>query len=381
MPLSNTEHDQEYAPTGIHWQVSQAASLQHLDFRMPLPDATGAVTAVGIFMENGSGGFLSDITFFGGMIGFRAGSQQYTARNLHFQLTNTAISMIWDWGFTWQNIVVENAWVAIACREQGGEHDQGTGSLTVLDSLFRNVPYPIVVRNQGPRPAILLENLRIENCASVVVVDGGETLLAGTAGATTIPAWGMGRRYDKIGAAGEYVTGFLDSGLKRPAPLVDSSGAFFARSKPTYASGGFVVATDHGISNGGGAADQSDAINRLLAGNVGKPIFFPAGIYMVAKTVFIPVGSVIVGELWSQIMGYGDFFADENDPQVMVRVGNKGDRGIIEISDMLWTVKGATAGAIMMEWNVHETSQGSGKSWPLLSSPPSSLSLMSLLRA
>ncbi|KAH7034830.1 pectate lyase superfamily protein-domain-containing protein, partial [Microdochium trichocladiopsis] len=362
MGLGNTEHDQNYVPTGIHWQVSQAASLQHLDFRMPLPDSTGAVTAVGIFMENGSGGFLSDITFFGGMIGFRAGSQQYTARNLHFQLTNTAISMIWNWGFTWHNIVVENAWVAIACREQGGEHSQGTGSLTVIDSLFRNVPYPIVIRNDGPRPAILLENLRIENCASVVLVDGAETLLPGTSGSTTIPAWGMGRRYEKIDGAGEYATGFLDSGLRRPAPLVDATGAFFARSKPTYATGGFIVATDHGISNHG-TGDQSDAINALLSGNVGKPIFFPSGIYMVAKTVFIPVGSIIVGELWPQIMGYGEYFANEDDPQVMVRVGNKGDRGVVEISDMLWSVKGNTAGAIMMEWNVHETTQGSAAMW------------------
>lgn len=55
-------------------------------------------TAVGIFMENGSGGFLSDLVFFGGNIGFRAGSQQYTARNLHFESCLTAISMIWNWG-------------------------------------------------------------------------------------------------------------------------------------------------------------------------------------------------------------------------------------------------------------------------------------------
>lgn len=43
------------------------------------------------------------------------------------------------------------------------------------------------------------------------------------------------------------------------------------------------------------------------------------------------------------------------------RVGDVGDSGKIEISDMLFTVKGPTAGAILMEWNVHEDSQGSGK--------------------
>jgi hypothetical protein len=42
------------------------------------------------------------------------------------------------------------------------------------------------------------------------------------------------------------------------------------------------------------------------------------------------------------------------------RVGNIGDSGSVEISDMLFTVRGPTRGAILMEWNIHESSQGSG---------------------
>jgi hypothetical protein len=59
-------------------------------------------------------------------------------------------------------------------------------------------------------------------------------------------------------------------------------------------------------------------------------------------------------------MGTGAYFQDESNPKVMVKVGNVGDSGKIEISDMLFTVKGPTAGAVLMEWNVHESSQGSG---------------------
>lgn len=40
-------------------------------------------------------------------------------------------------------------------------------------------------------------------------------------------------------------------------------------------------------------------------------------------------------------------------------VGSAGESGIVEISDMFFTVKVATAGAILMEWNVHESTQGS----------------------
>ena len=57
---------------------------------------------------------------------------------------------------------------------------------------------------------------------------------------------------------------------------------------------------DHGVSimvDG----DQSDAISDLLAGNVGTPVYFPSGVYLVEKTIQAPVGSIIVGELWSQV--------------------------------------------------------------------------------
>lgn len=87
------------APTGIHWQVAQATSLQNIRFVM-----REGSTHVGIFMENGSGGYLGDLIFQGGGIGMWCGSQQFTARNLVFQNCIQAIQMIWDWGWTWHNL-------------------------------------------------------------------------------------------------------------------------------------------------------------------------------------------------------------------------------------------------------------------------------------
>jgi hypothetical protein len=77
--------------------------------------------------------------------------------------------------------------------------------------------------------------------------------------------------------------------------------------------------------------------------------------------VYVPVGSIIIGEGWSQIMGTGSYFEDGLNPKVIVQVSAPGDSAIIQISDMLFTVKGPTAGAILMQWNVHEPTQGSGK--------------------
>lgn len=51
MPLSTEDDDQPLVPTGIHWQVAQATSLQNLVFNMPESsgDEEDATTAVGIF--------------------------------------------------------------------------------------------------------------------------------------------------------------------------------------------------------------------------------------------------------------------------------------------------------------------------------------------
>jgi hypothetical protein len=89
------------APTGIHWQVGQATSIENIQFVMSQADGT---THIGIFMENGSGGYLGDLTFTGGAIGMWCGSQQFTSRNLKFRNCIQAIEMIWDWGWTWHGL-------------------------------------------------------------------------------------------------------------------------------------------------------------------------------------------------------------------------------------------------------------------------------------
>jgi hypothetical protein len=69
-------------PVGIHWQVSQTCTLQNIEFLLP---QGGNSRHIGIFQENGSGGFISDLTFIGGKYCWIAGSQQYTGRNIKFR--------------------------------------------------------------------------------------------------------------------------------------------------------------------------------------------------------------------------------------------------------------------------------------------------------
>lgn len=84
------------AGSGIHWQVAQATSLQNIVFNMRTDGGT-ANAQQGIFMDNGSGGFMTDLVFNGGKYGAFFGNQQFTTRNLTFNGCQTAIFMNWNW--------------------------------------------------------------------------------------------------------------------------------------------------------------------------------------------------------------------------------------------------------------------------------------------
>jgi glucan 1,3-beta-glucosidase len=73
----------------------------------------------------------------------------------------------------------------------------------------------------------------------------------------------------------------------------------------------------------------------------------------------------VVGEAWSVIAGKGAAFQDVNNPTPVVRIGEEGSEGIIEITDVNFSTVGPVAGAIVVEWNVHEPAgtKGGAGAW------------------
>lgn len=357
MPESTAENDQDLVPTGIHWQVSQATSLQNLVFDMP---TTSTTTAVGIFTENGSGGFVSDLEFNGGNIGWRAGSQQYTARNLVFTQCNTAVQMVWDWGWNWQQITVNGGSIAFNISGVGGDDGQGIGSVSIIDSTISDVEIGVLTNSLPTSPNIVLDNTNFENVANPVMAASGNTILSGNS-----DLWATGKRYN--GSEGSTQTGAVTA-PGRGEGLDDSDGLLYVRSRPQYeksSASSFLIATSDGGCKNDATGDQASCINTFLRRAVDNHqiAYFPAGVYAVGSTVNIPTNSVVQGSLWSQIVGSGFYFSDLKNPKVMVQVGNKGDVGTMEITEMLFSVRGATAGAILMEWNVAAVSQGAAAMW------------------
>lgn len=160
------QDDLPIAPTGIHWQVAQATSLQNILFKMP--KRSKDTPHVGLITENGSGGFVCDLEFQGGNIGWRAGSQQYTARGIKFKDQNVAVEMIWDWGFNWHGITVEGPDVAFNLSTLAGDSGQGVGSVSFVDCVLRDVGVGFLTPVKEKSPNIVIDGLKTERVGTII---------------------------------------------------------------------------------------------------------------------------------------------------------------------------------------------------------------------
>jgi hypothetical protein len=352
--LDMTNIPANVSATGVHWPTAQTTSLQNIIFKM---SAANGTQHQGLFVEEGSGGFMTDLVFEGGNYGFNVGNQQFTTRNLTFNNVVTAINQLWDWGWTYSGVTINNCQVGLNVSA-GGPQAVNVGSITLFDSEINNTPIGIVTaRTDNSEPAaagsLYLENVKLNN-VDVAVAGPNSTYLQGSTGSTVIAAWADGHRYlpeGPIEARGPIAPS------KRPAELLDATGRYYTRSKPQYGSvplSSFLSARDLGAA-GDGTTDDTAALNAALlqAKAEGKILFVDAGFYKVTETIYIPPGSKIVGEaLASVILSAGEYFNDINNPKPVIQVARPGEQGSIEWSDMFVSTQGQQKGAILIEYNL-----------------------------
>ncbi|KAI9356554.1 pectate lyase superfamily protein-domain-containing protein [Zopfochytrium polystomum] len=348
--------------TGIHWQVAQATSLQNIVFKMVQGGSGNAQQ--GIFMDNGSGGFFTDLVFIGGKYGMFIGSQQFTSRNLTFTNCQTAIYLNWDWGWTFKSVNVTGCTTGLDMTSSGSSGQQ-VGSAVLLDSTFTNTGTAInTAFSSSSTPtgagALIIDNTNFVNTPVAVSQSGTTTLLAGN---QLVTMWGQGRKY--VGSAGSRVQGSL-TGPSKPSVLLNAQGKVYERSKPQYADvpvSKFVSLKSKG-AKGDGTTDDTAAIQAALNGLASDQILYiDHGAYVVTSTVTVPKNARIVGELWPLIMASGNAFKDYANPTPVFKVGNAGDVGNVEISDVIFETVGSLPGAILMQWNVNSSSQGGAGLW------------------
>ncbi|OOQ88034.1 LysM domain protein [Penicillium brasilianum] len=356
----------------IHWQVAQATSLENIDFYM-MQDST--TTQQGVYMENGSGGFMANLTFVGGNFGAYFGNQQFTTSHLAFVNCNTALQVHWDWAWTMQDLIIESCTQGIVIVGGAGgamSTGQSVGSLVLVDSMIANTPTGIVTSlYKENSTALLLQNFGFFNVERAIIDNVEDKVLMAGGDEVLVDSWGFGMFANSSGAVSTFANGQEIPMMNRTASLLGTTAYnkpnFLTRRRPTYADLGAsqVIDVKAAGAAGDGTTDDTAVLNSILdrAANMSSIVFFPHGVYIIKDTLRVPVGSRIVGQAWPQIMATGSKFADETNPHVAVKVGVDGDVGVIEIQDMLITVSGETEGAVLMEWNVHESSPGSAAMW------------------
>jgi len=351
--------------TGIHWPTAQATSIQNVVFQMSSANGT---QHQGLFIESGSGGFLNDLVFNGGLYGGVFGNQQFTMRNLTFNGQVTAIDQNWDWGWTYKSININNCTIGLD-MSSGGATAQAVGSVTFIDSSISNTRIGIrtahSLTSQPPAGgSLILENVYLSGVPIAVQGAGNITALQGTPANTHIAAWGEGHAYTPTGP--NNFEGPITP-VNRPGSLLEVGGKYYERSKPQYQQypvTDFLSVRSSGAT-GNGHTDDTAALQRAItqAKAQNKILFVDQGDYLISRTIYVPDGSRIVGESYSVFLSYGEFFNNINSPQPMVQIGKPGESGSIEWSDMIVSTQGQQRGAILVEYNLNSPSSSPSGIW------------------
>ncbi|KAI1632833.1 glucan 1,3-beta-glucosidase GLUC78 precursor [Biscogniauxia mediterranea] len=349
---------------GIHWQVAQATSLQNIVFEMNA-DTSAENVQKGLFIENGSGGFMADLTFNGGGIGADIGSQQFTSRNLTFNNCNTAIHLIWNWLWLMQGITINGGQVGINMTSDSLETIK-VGSLLLADSKISNVPVGISTlyntAQADTNNTLIVDNVDMSEGVPTAIqyAKDGTVLLEGN---QVVSGFVQGRDYS--GSAGKAIQ-TAQNAIEKPDVLLAADGKIFTRVKPQYetiAASNFVSVMSAG-AKGDGATDDTAAIQKVFdSAKEGDIVYFDHGAYLIYDTIKIPKNIKITGEMWPLLMAAGDKFTDESNPTVVLQVGEAGDVGTVEMSDLIIETKGALPGAILMQWNLAGSENGAAGMW------------------
>lgn len=251
---------------GMHWPTSQATSLQEITFNL---NAESGTQHVGLFIENGSAGFLSDLTFNGGLIGAQVGNQQFTMRGLTFNNCQTAIWQLWSWSWTYIDIEINNCGTGINMSPTGTGGDIQVGGVILIDSKFTDTPIGITTSkastpNNWTNGTLVIENVEFTNVPTILQGPSSAVFISGSTGTTTIAAWGAGHEYTPTGPTSLQDTITANT---RPSVLLGSDGSsYYQMSKPQYED---LTADDfYSVRSAGavgdGATDDTAAVQQAL---------------------------------------------------------------------------------------------------------------------
>lgn len=321
-------------------------------------------------------------------------NQQFTGTNLTFNNCFRAIYMNWDWIWFWRDITINNCEIGIEMSnpENPAAYNASFGSVTIVDSAFNNVLQAIITvfNCSGSQPptagTLVIENTDFTGATAAVTYPNLTVILPG---GQFVEQWVQGHTYSASfqpqlfpdhnnqicfvpNAPQMCVQGAMPP-IEKPTGLLAAEGKVYDRAKPSYddwSLSQFVSAKDNGCA-GDGVQDDTVCLQNLFSHATWDQIaYIDHGAYVVTDTILIPKGIRIMGEGWPKIMiKSSPVWNDTSSPVPAFRVGNKGDKGDLEMQDLVFETMGPTPGAILMEWNLEEASQGSAGEFLPFNSP------------
>ena len=379
--------------SAIHWQVAQATSLQNLVITMRASSAAGN-NQVGVNMENGSGGFFSDVTITGGNVAMSIGSQQFTTRNVKIDGAKTAVKTVFDWIWTFAQFTITNCGIGFDLTN-GGFNNQATSAVIIIDSSIAatvGILSLYAPGYSGPQSGgtLMLERVDFTNSPTAIAVGTDPSSRVILAGNQYVNLFGQGNAWTTAGQAlnGQAFNGtsctFQNSSqtvrtaqeltiqrqlapIQRPLVLTDVQGNIVGRSRPQYENvpvSGFLSAKTFGLA-GNGVTDDTAKMQLYFnaAANANQVAYLDKGAYVVSSTIQIPKDLKISGELQTIVMATGPFFGNQNAPQPMWRIGNPGESGTVEISDVVFEALGPIPGCIIVQWNIKQATPAGAGMW------------------
>jgi len=206
---------------GLNWAVSQATSLINVHFEMPEGSEHVGIEMDGGESGGGSGLFMGDLTFTGGLVGILFNNQQYGIRSVSFK--NVATGILVQHAFTLSLQQITCSGVGI-CVDAGGQGT--TGSLSMIDSSCHDCG--VVVNGSS---AFVLENIASTDSGPMLKIDGQDRLTGGLSGKT----YAVGHVHkSNNGTVEDFAQGTLLDPTER-GKLTDQNGKYLSKSQPQYA--------------------------------------------------------------------------------------------------------------------------------------------------
>jgi glucan 1,3-beta-glucosidase len=218
---------------------------------------------VGIRMENGSGGWFSDIIIYGGYQGMLLGSQQFTTRKVFIDGSATAVYVVFNWLWLFAQFTIKNCDIGFDLSN-GGFNGQTSSVNMIVDSVVQDTSLGIkslyAPGLSGPQSggSLLLERVDFAGTPTAIGTDISATGRVILLGDQFIGAFGQGNAWTSAGqpqtgaifdevtctyqnetqnvkVANELTIQRVLAPIARPPSLVDPQGNWFGRSRPQYA--------------------------------------------------------------------------------------------------------------------------------------------------